>query len=295
MGDIQTIAQGDASRITQMRRSVARTDTEWRTLWSEHAGRNTEPPPVDFSTRMVIALFQGTRPTPGWEASITGARVDPDALTVLVEEHRPAEGRVAAQVLVSPFDIVSMPRYDGVIRFEPVGQPAVTPPPMPATAEPTMTVLEPTMPAPQPTMTALPPTLPAPLPAQPSKPAPSRPSTPSSTGLEPQMAGALAYLAGPLSGALLLIVESTSRFVRFHAWQALLGLGVLGAAAICFLGLAFLMLIVSPKVFWALLWLAAISAAAWVVLWAVCLIQAYNGRRWKMPLVGAYAERLTNR
>jgi uncharacterized membrane protein len=274
MGDIQTIARGDASHITQMRRSVAHTETEWRTLWSEHAGRNTEPPPVDFSTRMVVALFQGTRPTPGWDASITGARVDADALTVLVEEHRPAEGRIAAQVLVSPFDIVSMPRYDGVIRFEPVGQPAVTPPPMVAPAEPTMTT---------------------PQPAPPAKPAQSRPSTPSSTGLEPQMAGALAYLAGPLSGALLLIVERTSRFVRFHAWQALLGLGVLGAAAIGFLGLAFLMLIVSPKVFWALLWLAAILAAAWVVLWAVCLIQAYNGRRWKMPLAGAYAERLTNR
>ena len=51
---------------------------------------------------------------------------------------------------------------------------------------------------------------------------------PSSTGLQPTVAGALAYLAGPLSGALLIGVERTSRFVKFHAWQALVALGGLG-------------------------------------------------------------------
>lgn len=118
--------------------------------------------------------------------------------------------------------------------------------------------------------------------------------TPSSTGLDPHMAGALAYLAGPLSGALLLIVESSSRFVRFHAWQALLGLGTLALAALFCLGLAFLMLIVSPKVFWVLLWMAAAAAVSWLALWAICLVTAYQGRRWKMPLAGGYAERWTH-
>jgi uncharacterized membrane protein len=27
----------------------------------------------------------------------------------------------------------------------------------------------------------------------------------------------------------------------------------------------------------------------------VCVVQAYRGRRWKMPLVGGYAEELANR
>jgi len=117
-------------------------------------------------------------------------------------------------------------------------------------------------------------------------------SVASSTGLTPETAGALAYLAGPFSGALLLIVERTSRSVRFHAWQALIGLGIIGLIAVVSLGLAFLMLIVSPRVFSAMRWTAAIAAAVWVALWAICLIQAYKGRRWKMPLVGTRAERL---
>ena len=37
----------------------------------------------------------------------------------------------------------------------------------------------------------------------------------SSTGLEPRSAAALAYLAGPFSGIIILLAERTNRFVRF--------------------------------------------------------------------------------
>ena len=49
--------------------------------------------------------------------------------------------------------------------------------------------------------------------------------TESSTDLEPRVAAALAYLAGPFSGALILWVETRNEFVRFHARQSIIGLG----------------------------------------------------------------------
>ena len=101
----------------------------------------------------------------------------------------------------------------------------------------------------------------------------------------------MAYVAGPFSGALLLATEPANRFVRFHAWQAVLALGTLGVAAVGFLLLAFALLIVSPTAFWAMLWLSAITAVTWVVVWTLCVIQAYKGRAWKLPWVGDYAER----
>ncbi len=113
----------------------------------------------------------------------------------------------------------------------------------------------------------------------------------SSTGLTPRVAGAMAYLAGPFSGALVLATEQTSRFVRFHAWQAVLGLGVLGTAAALFLLFAFALLIVSPTAFWAMLWLAAVTGVTWVILWAICLWQAYTGHMFKLPVAGDFAER----
>ena len=290
---IETIARGNASRIAQMRRTVVRDEAQWQALWIAHAGPDSAVPPVDFTTRMVAAAFQGQRPTAGWNVRITGMRQDDGALTIVVDEGRPEPDMVAAQILVSPFHIVSLPRFDGEVRFAgasdaPVPQPAPPrePPPAPVAA---------------PLTEAMPPRPPAPdvVTTRPIEPSTARPRVPatgdgaSSTGLSPNAAAALAYLAGPFSGALLLVVERTSRFVRFHAWQALIGLGALGLVSVTSLGLAFLLLIASPRAFWVMLWISAFSAIAWIGLWGFCLVQAYQGRRWKMPLAGAYAERFT--
>ena len=113
----------------------------------------------------------------------------------------------------------------------------------------------------------------------------------SSTGLEPPFAAALSYLAGPLSGITILMAERSNRFVRFHAWQAIIGLGGLGLLAILLLVGAFLGLFVSPVLFTTLYRLAGLTAVVWLVLWAMCLVKAFGGSAWKLPLAGRYAER----
>ena len=113
----------------------------------------------------------------------------------------------------------------------------------------------------------------------------------SSTGLDPRLAAALSYLAGPLSGATILLAERRSTFVRFHAWQAILGLGGLGFIALALLASAFLALLISPVAFRALYWMSAGAAIVWIVVWVLCLYQAYAGREWRMPIVGRYAAR----
>ena len=113
----------------------------------------------------------------------------------------------------------------------------------------------------------------------------------SSTGLEPPFAAALSYLAGPLSGIILLLAERTNRFVRFHAWQAVIGLGGLGILAILLLLSAFLSLFVSPVAFRTLSLLAAFTGVMWVVLWGVCIVWAVGGSVLRLPLAGRLAEK----
>ena len=113
----------------------------------------------------------------------------------------------------------------------------------------------------------------------------------SSTGLQPHFAGALAYLAGPFSGILVLLAERTNRFVRFHAWQAIIGLGALGFLTVGLLVLAFLGLFVSPVVFKTLYFAAGVTGIIWLVAWATCLVKAFGGSVWKLPLAGDFAER----
>lgn len=260
---IETIDKGDGSRLIEARRFLVRDRQAFAAIWAAHAGPETAAPAIDFGTRMVAAVFAGERPQPGHEIVIAGTRRDGATLVLLVEEHLPDPRLVAPQIVVSPFHIVALPRDDGDVIFsESTG------------SQPQTIVFK----------------------AQSSSEstAQTRAEGASSTGLPPRVAAVMAYLAGPFSGALILGTERTSPFVRFHAWQALIGLGLLGTAAFLFLTLAFVLLIVSPTAFWAMLWLSAATGATWVIVWALCLWQAYHGHLWKLPIAGDYAERLSS-
>lgn len=118
------------------------------------------------------------------------------------------------------------------------------------------------------------------------------PRTPeSSTGLQPRTAATLAYLAGPFSGALILLAESKNADVRFHAWQSIIGLGGLGVALFLAYALGAAALLVSAT---AVTVMFAAASVIWIVLaivWAICLWKAYAGERWRLPIAGDYAER----
>jgi uncharacterized membrane protein len=121
------------------------------------------------------------------------------------------------------------------------------------------------------------------------------PREPSTTGLDPHVAAALAYLAGPLSGVVVLMAERTNSYVRFHAWQAVVGLGGLGLLVGLMMIVAFGSVIVSATAFRVLLIVAWTGWALWIVCWAVCIVKAFTRRRWKLPIAGTYAERLSAR
>jgi len=271
MADVETLARGDDSRLVEPRRFVIRDRQSFAAVYAAHAGQDAAVPAVDFETRMVAAVFAGERPTPGFSVEVIGTRREGADLVVLLDERTPDPNRVAAQVVVSPYHLVTLPRDDGEIRFnlpDPGGQTIVFKP-QPRRAGSTAAF----------------------APRHQSSAIDVGEGVSVYTGLTPRVAASLAYLAGPLSGALLLATEPASRFVRFHAWQAVLALGLLGIAAVVFLGFAFVLLIVSPMAFWTMLWLAAATGAAWIGVWALCVVSAYKGRALKLPLAGSYAER----
>jgi uncharacterized membrane protein len=260
MIDLVTIARGTASPIVEPWRIVVRNLDEWRALWRLHAGPASEVPAVDFSTRMVAGAFSGEKPSAGYSIEITGAFEEPGAVRLFVEERKPGPGMVAAQVLSAPFHVVSLPRFDGEIRWSGAaaaqsgGGGSDRPDGL------------------------------APLPNRLAQ-------TGSSTGLAPRTASALAYLAGPFSGALILVVESRNPDVRFHAWQSIIALGSLGLAVALGYFTAVASLFISAT---AVSLIVRISTAIWVALlivWVLCLWKALAGGRWKLPLAGDWAER----
>jgi uncharacterized membrane protein len=107
-----------------------------------------------------------------------------------------------------------------------------------------------------------------------------RSSEKTSTGFDANVAAALTYLVGFVTGIIFLLVEKENRFVRFHAMQSTLlfagivAIDILIKAVLPFLGALFVTVAVIPP-----------SAALW--LWM--MYKAYQGEEFKLPLVGKIA------
>lgn len=105
-------------------------------------------------------------------------------------------------------------------------------------------------------------------------------SSETSTGLAPNVAGLLCYVAGWITGIVFVVLEKKSTFVKFHAWQSIMTFGVLTVVQIIVTLIPFVGWVLSPLV-WILM----------LVLWVILLIQAGTGKMWKLPWVGNWAEK----
>jgi uncharacterized membrane protein len=103
----------------------------------------------------------------------------------------------------------------------------------------------------------------------------------SSTGLDPNLAAALAYLAGFVTGIVLLIVEKENRFVRFHAMQS----------TVLFVAVLVISVALNSIPLLGPIMYAFILFPAVVILWLVMMFKAYNGERFKLPVIGDFAEK----
>jgi len=121
--------------------------------------------------------------------------------------------------------------------------------------------------------------------------------TETSVGLSANVAGLLCYVGLWISGIVFLVIEKKRKFVKFHAWQSIMTFGVLSVAQIIASGI--LAAIGAATFSFGLIAVAGIlGTIIWVltiVLWIILMIQAWNGKMWKLPWVGDWAEKQANK
>jgi hypothetical protein len=114
---MKTVHKGPLSQIDTSRQVIVKTPAEFAALWKTHAA-DRRMPDVDFTTNMVVGIFLGSRPTAGYGVAIVSAQPESGVLIVKYRETRPSPDLIAAQMLTSPFHLVSVPKLDGPVRFE---------------------------------------------------------------------------------------------------------------------------------------------------------------------------------
>jgi uncharacterized membrane protein len=111
-----------------------------------------------------------------------------------------------------------------------------------------------------------------------------------STGLQPNLAGALCYLAGFVTGIVFLVLEPYrhDRFIRFHAFQSIF-LNV--AWVVVFIGAGIVTAILPGMLRSMSLMLHSLLSLVVFLLWLFLMYKAYQGASFKLPLIGDMAER----
>jgi uncharacterized membrane protein len=105
----------------------------------------------------------------------------------------------------------------------------------------------------------------------------------SSTGMDENVAGLLTYVFGLITGILFLVLEKDSRFVKFHAMQSIIISAVLIVLNVV---LGFI-----PFFGWILGFLLTPLS---FILWLILIYQAYQGKWFKLPIIGDIAEGQAN-
>ncbi len=102
--------------------------------------------------------------------------------------------------------------------------------------------------------------------------------------IDENIEGLLCYVLGWITGIVFLALEKDNKFVRFHAMQSLAVFLPLNVIAVVvgidqFVGWAIVIIYLVPLVF----------------LWVLLMFKAFMGKKFKIPIIGKYAEQQINR
>jgi uncharacterized membrane protein len=111
------------------------------------------------------------------------------------------------------------------------------------------------------------------------------------SGLSDNSIGALAYFT-PVPAIFFLAIRRYNKrpYVRFHAWQSLV------FSAYVFIFGCILNFVLpftashEPRLFLGLRWLAELIWVAIFLVWVWCVVNALNGRRYRLPVIGNWAD-----
>jgi uncharacterized membrane protein len=102
----------------------------------------------------------------------------------------------------------------------------------------------------------------------------------SSTGLDANVAAALSYGIGWVTGVAFILLERESQFVRFHAFQSTIAFGALSVIWMVSLSI--------PILGWLIAFVVLPLPS--LILWLFMMFKAYQGERFKLPIAGDMAE-----
>jgi uncharacterized membrane protein len=111
------------------------------------------------------------------------------------------------------------------------------------------------------------------------------------SGMQNNMAGALCYIFGWITGVIFLLIDpyKNDKFVRFHAFQSIFFNLSLIVVYIAFMFLGFILAMIHLGLLLVPIWF--VLGVGIFALWLFLMFKAYNNQKFKLPIIGDLAEK----
>jgi uncharacterized membrane protein len=117
-----------------------------------------------------------------------------------------------------------------------------------------------------------------------------------STGMQANVAALLSYVLGWVTGLVFFLIEKENKFVRFHAMQSII---VSGALFIFYIVIGVFTGILATIGLGVLIPLFALLngliGLLGLILWILLMVKAYQGEKFKLPIAGDMAEKMSEK
>jgi len=115
----RSLSHGRTCGVTHRYDVVITSQSDMKALWEQMYGVApiASAPIIDFDRNVVLAVFQGQKPSDGYEVLVTKVVAIRDRILVLVGEHCPGEGEIVGGAPSQPFDMVIIHRPNLPVDF----------------------------------------------------------------------------------------------------------------------------------------------------------------------------------
>jgi len=113
-----TLEQGSRSGYKDKGALIISDFKTFRDVWRNVHGSESGMPTIDFSSQMVLAVFQGQKNTGGHSIRISEIVNNDGQLNVVVVETVPGSSCVVTQAITQPYHLVSIPITGQTINFK---------------------------------------------------------------------------------------------------------------------------------------------------------------------------------
>ncbi len=110
--------KGAYSGIDAEKEMVIRNERDWLKLSDKMKGEKL--PSINFQKKMIIAVFQGQKPTGGYSIYVDEVCRKKNGIEVNVHKEKPGSNCKVTQAVTSPYELVILPKFQGDLSFNSV-------------------------------------------------------------------------------------------------------------------------------------------------------------------------------